>query len=184
MRDKKVDVAKLFESIPKLKFFMPVRDVVECATSNAGNTGYLEHFEHFRAVVNGNGLNKDITIDQVISAVADEIAFFMGIRERFPDRCFFVKETDTDIRTAIRLCEFLEIPPDREWIGNWRIKMDVRDRNYKRTPELMDHVYRNLYEKMPNEQIAYELIEMNGKKDPFEQHTPWLERLGNGAGPV
>ena len=183
LRDNKVDIKKLFKDIPKLRFFMPVRDIFDCACSNrgGGKSGYLVSFEQFRdRDKNANG-HVSATLEEVIDAVVSEVAFFMNIRERFPDRCYYLTELSSSRKTAMELCEFLRLPADQNWIEMWEAKFNINKKSYKRDSELMDFLYQNIYEKMPNKYVAYELIDMVSGGDPFDLHESWLEKLKNGA---
>ena len=109
---KKADIDSLLKESPELRFIIPVRNPMDCATSN-WNTGRARTF--CKTSVEG------ILLQLILS-----YAWFFSLEEKYPDRFmhFFPSEINKDM--LIRIEEFLQVPHDDKWVSDvmdvWKLR--------------------------------------------------------------
>ncbi|MAG55951.1 MAG: hypothetical protein CMJ83_06650 [Planctomycetes bacterium] len=128
LRKHAVDLDALFDREPRVRFLMPIRHPLDTARSNL-KTG---HWEIFR------GLDSEPTMEAVIDAVIDEIAWFLDQRVRRPDRffCYFQDAVDAELLAVIT--RFLDVAADGTWIADALACYDVQSR-YQHDPSHVAH---------------------------------------------
>lgn len=105
LRKHAVDIGALLEQEPRLRFLMPIRRVIDTARSNI-KTGHVEIFRGLR----------DHTLESVVDAVLDEIAWFLDQRDRWPERFFSFFQDDLDAPLLAELATFLDVDAEERWI--------------------------------------------------------------------
>lgn len=103
-----VDLANIFEKDDRLRFLLPIRNPLDCATSNL-KTGHVINFE---------GLNKNSSSFEVVQAVLDEIFWFAELKEKFPNRFFYYFENKISRNMLVNLAKFLQLNQNEAWIEN------------------------------------------------------------------
>jgi len=126
LQNKHIDVAALLAQEPRLRFLMPIRNPLDCAVSNQ-KTGHVGIFR---------GLQKDAQLADVLVAILEEIYWFAGLQQRHPDRFFNYFEHSVSIEMLTHMAEFLQLPPDTEWLSNALAAMEI-DSSYQHSPELI-----------------------------------------------
>ncbi len=108
IRARNVDLAAIFSKEERLRFLMPIRNPLDCATSNLA-TGHVERF---------GGLTRNSPLLAVTEAVLEEIQWFSVLREAFPDRffCFFEHQMGPGLIRDLGV--FLGLPQDEHWVSN------------------------------------------------------------------
>lgn len=105
IRSSAVDIIKLLESEPRIKFMMPIRNPMDCARSNL-LTGHVGLF----------GRQLDHPSDEdVLELVLDEILWFKELESAVPDRFFYFFEFDLGLKVLVDMERFLHLTPNSEW---------------------------------------------------------------------
>jgi hypothetical protein len=113
LRRHNVEIAKLLEKEPRLRFLQTVRNPVDCAYS-IGRNGLAPKF----------GLNHNAPVEEILDKVLDEIRWFMHYNHEHPGR-FFVLFTDSfDSRKAHELARFLQVAPLDHWAEQNSMRFD------------------------------------------------------------
>ncbi len=127
LRKHAVDLRQLFDTEPRLRFLLPVRNPLDSATSNL-RTGHAKLF----------GLGKSPDITTVLDAILGEIRWFMELQDRYPRRFFHFLENDFGPEQARLLGEFLALDPHPAWVSVVQEAFDI-DRHYQHPGELVEH---------------------------------------------
>jgi hypothetical protein len=106
IRDRKVNLEKIFNIDRRLKFLLPIRNPLDCAISNL-RTGHVKLFK---------GLNQEASIIEVVKAIIDEILWFAKLEQIFPERFFHYFEYSITSKLLNDLAKFLLIDPADDWI--------------------------------------------------------------------
>lgn len=114
---------RLCDNFPQLRFVLPLRDPLDCATSNA-KTGHSPTLM----------LSRDAPIEEVLEVVLDAFAWGLDKREQRPDRVFAFTQHEPAETLLPRLADFLDIDAGAEWLEDGRQAFVVRDR-YQFAPE-------------------------------------------------
>ena len=126
IREKKVDLQRIFEKEARLRFLLPIRNPMDCAISNL-KTGHVEFF---------NGLSGSSSPLEVTQVILDEICWFAELEERFPGRFFHYFEHEISREMLSRLAVFLGLEPMESWLSNSLSAMKTKP-SYEHDGELL-----------------------------------------------
>ena len=115
IRQKKVDLGKIFEKEERLRFLLPIRNPLDCAKSNL-RTGHASRFQ---------GLTASSSEIEVTKAVLDEILWFAELHGQYPGRFFYYFEHEISREMLINLAAFLQIDPRETWLTNAHSAMKI-----------------------------------------------------------
>src|SRR6185503_1200043 len=115
IRERRVDLGAIFETEPRLRFLLPIRNPIDCALSNL-KTGHVGRFP---------GLSRSTPTPQVVQAILDEIFWFASLRRQYPDRFHYFFEYAISPTMLADLARFLRLPPDETWIANALAAMKI-----------------------------------------------------------
>ena len=138
IRNNNVDLEKLLNENPLLRFLMPVRNPLDCARSNIRtNKAGL-----FPCLV------QESPFEDVLAAVLDEFAWFLSLKKKNPGRFFYFYQHTFDESVLRNLAVFLGIKPDSRWM---RDAMDVYTmrRSYEYDPGVTE-----LYHKLVKDKFG------------------------------
>jgi hypothetical protein len=112
LRAARVDVPKLLQRNDKLKFLLPIRDPIDCAVANL-RTGHVEFFRE------SHGLSRASTVEEVLAAVLDEIAWFLALRDGSGKRENFLLYFEHEIGDDVleRMLRFLGLSRDESYLA-------------------------------------------------------------------
>ena len=112
LRSARVDVPRLLQCNPKLKFLLPIRNPIDCAISNL-RQGHVVFFAPFHSVSPAS------TVEDVVSAVLDEIAWFVTLQENSgrPENFFLYFEHEIGRRVLEKMLTFLRLPHDEAYLA-------------------------------------------------------------------
>ncbi|WP_457675917.1 hypothetical protein [Thiolapillus sp.] len=127
LRKHAIDLDRLFDTEPRLRFLLPVRNPLDSATSNL-RTGHAKLF----------GLGKSPDITEVLDAVLEEIRWFMELQDRHPERFFHFLENDFGPDKARALAAFLQLDPNPAWVSVVQEAFDI-DRHYQHPTALTEY---------------------------------------------
>lgn len=147
IKQSSVDFERVFSLDKRLRFMMPIRNPLDCATSNL-KTGHSQRFLNVR--------RKDL-FEDVLQAVLEEILWFEKLRLQFPDRFFCFLEHSVSRSTCIDMADFLELSWEEDWTRSaleafscsssyqyypWQIEfyIDVVQKTFTDYPKLMDQL--------------------------------------------
>lgn len=127
---------RLIEKQPKLKFILPVRNVLDCAISNKNTTlAYIF-----------NGLDKNSSVEEIISTILDEYVVFFKNQKEKPSHFFHYFEHSFDKKTLNDFCLFAKIPFDELWSENVLSVFEMKSR-YDHSNKLVQHYRAAVVEK-------------------------------------
>lgn len=106
IRANHIDLADLFARNDAIRFLLPVRNPLDCATSNL-KTGLVSTFA---------GLPRRPSCEQVVSAILDEFLWVAELRQRNPGRFFVYFEHPFTAQTLRAAADFLRLTRDETWI--------------------------------------------------------------------
>jgi hypothetical protein len=110
LRSARVDVRRLLDANPKLRFLLPVRNPIDCAISNL-RSGHVQFFERY------HGVSKTSSVEEVVAAILEEIATFVELRERsVPDRFFMYFEHEMGRAVLEKMLAFLGLAPEESYL--------------------------------------------------------------------
>lgn len=114
---------------PALRFLIPVRHPLDCASSCL-KTGHARLFAELAR-------NSRPSVEEVMNAILREYAWYLELLAPFPDRRFFLFESEFDAVTVKRLAAFLQVEPLEEWC---RLALEAFhiDRSYNHPPALVE----------------------------------------------
>jgi len=104
IRKHAIDLQRLFDQEPRLRFLLPIRNPIDCALSNR-KTGHAKLW----------GLKQSAPVEDILEQVLEEIHWFYQLQQQYPTRFFHYLENDFDQDTVIRLADFLCLKHDPEW---------------------------------------------------------------------
>jgi hypothetical protein len=134
IRDRGVDLASILRQDERLRFLLPIRQPLDCAASNV-KTGHARLFR---------GLNRQSPMSDVVEGIVDEVVWFAGLRERFPDRFRYYFEHEISREMLVGLAEFLRLEPTEPWVAAALEAMEIKS-SYEHDAEHLDH-YRRVVE--------------------------------------
>ena len=126
IREKNVDLRRIFEKEVRLRFIMPIRNPLDCAISNL-KTG---HVDQFRV------LNRNSSVFEVMQAILDEIHWFASQKKNFPNRFFYYFENSISREMLANLASFLKLDPNEVWLSNAMAVMIAKS-NYEHDDALL-----------------------------------------------
>lgn len=136
IREKHVDLCRIFEKDDRLRFLMPIRNPLDCAISNL-KTGHVAIFRN---------LNRDSSIFQVIQAILDEIHWFALQKENFPSRFFYYFEHSITREMLVNLATFLKLYPTEVWQSN-AMSVLITKSNYEHDSDLLSFYQKAVIDK-------------------------------------
>ena len=105
LRKHNVDPLYLIKQQKRLKFLLPIRNVLDCAVSNKKTTlAYIF-----------NDISESSSLKDIISAVLEEHLTFFRQQQKMPSHFFHFFENNFDRETLIAYCHFANIPFDEQW---------------------------------------------------------------------
>ena len=127
LRKHAVDLGQLFDTEPRLRFLLPIRNPLDSATSNL-RTGHAKLF----------GLGKSPDISRVLDAILDEILWVMERQDQYPQRFFHFLENDFGPEQAEALAAFLELDANPAWVSVVQEAFEI-DKRYEHPETLTRH---------------------------------------------
>ena len=127
LRSAQVDVPQLLRHNEALRFLLPIRNPIDCALSNL-RTGHVAFFGA------PDLLSGQRPIDAVLSAVLDEIVWFLGLRDASaqPERFFLFFQHELGRRVLEKMLDFLRLRPDEAYLAAVTDAFRVAGGGYKR----------------------------------------------------
>ena len=112
LRDEHVDVARLLDANPRIRFLLPIRNPIDCAISNVRRG-------HVRLLADHHELSPSSPLEDVVGAVLDEIAIFVALRESSgrTERFFLYFEHEMGREVLERMLRFVDLPADDAYLG-------------------------------------------------------------------
>ena len=105
LRTHNVDPLFLIEQQNRLKFVLPIRNVLDCAVSNKKTTlAYIF-----------NNIDESSSLKEIISAVLEEHLMFFKRQQKMPSHFFHFFEHSFDKETLMAYCRFANITFDEQW---------------------------------------------------------------------
>ena len=105
LREHNVDPLYLIEQQKRLKFVLPIRNILDCAVSNKKTTlAYIF-----------NDIDEDSSLKKIISAILEEHLEFFKRQQKMPTHFFHFFEHSFDKETLMAYCHFANIPFDEQW---------------------------------------------------------------------
>ena len=105
LRKHNVDPLYLIKQQKKLKFVLPIRNVLDCAVSNKKTTLAFIF----------DDINEDSSLKEIITAILEEHLAFFKRQQKMPAHFFHFFEHSFDKETLIAYCHFANIPFDEQW---------------------------------------------------------------------
>ena len=105
LRKHNIDPLFLIKQQKRLKFVLPIRNVLDCAVSNK-KTNLALIF---------NDINEGSSIKEIITAILEEHLAFFKQQQKMPAHFFHFFEHSFDKETLIAFCHFTKIPFDEQW---------------------------------------------------------------------
>lgn len=105
LRKHNVDPIYLIKKQKRLKFVLPIRNVLDCAVSNKKTT----------LACIFNDIDKGSSLKEIISAILEEHLKFFKRQQKMPDHFFHFFEHSFDKETLMAYCHFANIPFDEQW---------------------------------------------------------------------
>jgi hypothetical protein len=127
IRKHHINLTQLFDTEPRLRFLLPIRNPLDCATSNL-RTGHANLF----------GLEKSPDLHQVLDAILDEILWVMERQDRYPEHFFHFLENDFGPEQALALAAFLDLDTNPAWVSVAQEAFDIH-KPYHHPRELNDY---------------------------------------------
>jgi hypothetical protein len=112
LRAARVDVRRLLQRNDKLRFLLPIRDPIDCAISNL-RTGHVEFFRE------SHGLSRASSVEDVVAAVLDEIAWFLALRDGSgrPESFFIYFEHEIGNDVLENMLRFLGLSRSEDYLA-------------------------------------------------------------------
>ena len=132
IREKNIDLADLILKNSKLKFFMPIRNPLDCTSSNLKSG----HSKYFRALVN-------LSVENLLECIIKEIRWFLDMRKKFPERFFCYVENEFSEGLLKNIAGFLQINADKQWIAD-SLDCFRLIKPYAYEPSLKNHYHKTL----------------------------------------
>ena len=136
IREKKVDLGRIFEKEERLRFLMPIRNPLDCAISNL-KTGHVDQFK---------ALNRNTSVYEVLHAVMDEIHWFATQKKKYPGRFFYYFQHSISREMLAELATFLKLDPNEVWLSNAMSVMIVKS-NYEHDSALLSFYRKTVKDK-------------------------------------
>ena len=126
LREHNVNPLCLIEKQNRLKFLLPIRNVLDCAVSNKNTTlAYIF-----------NDIDENSSLKEIISAILEEhLAFFIH-QQKLPTHFFHFFEHSFDKKTLIDYCHFANIPFDEQWAQDVLSIFDMKSK-YEHDKEII-----------------------------------------------
>ena len=105
LRKHNVDPLHLIEQQKRLKFVLPIRNVLDCAVSNKKTT----------LACIFKDINEDSSLKDIISAILEEHLKFFKRQQKMPAHFFHFFEHSFDKETLMAYCHFANISFDEQW---------------------------------------------------------------------
>ena len=134
-----VNPLSLIEKQSRLKFLLPIRNILDCAVSNK-NTKLAYIF---------NDIDKNSSLKEIISAILEEhLAFFIQ-QQKSPSHFFYFFEHSFDKETLKAYCHFANIPYDDQWAQDVLSIFDMKSK-YEHNNELISFYKKEVQIKFDN----------------------------------
>lgn len=116
MRESGFDLDMVLAQEPRLRFMMPIRNPLDCATSGAitGHCNYLP------------GIDRQSTFEDVLTAIVDEYAWFIGLKARHPGRFHYFLENDSVSTILAGLLGFMRLEDPPGWSSAVQSAFEVK----------------------------------------------------------
>ncbi len=118
LRKHNVDPLCLIKLQNRLKFVLPIRNVLDCAVSNK-KTNLALIF---------NDINEDSSLKEIIAAILEEHLAFFKRQQKMPEHFFHFFEHSFEKETLIEYCHFANIPFDEQWAQDVLSIFDIKSR--------------------------------------------------------
>jgi hypothetical protein len=99
------DLTGILAQNQALRFMLPIRNPIDCAFSNL-RTGHLRIFPN---------LSQSSPVEEVISAILDDFAWFDRLRQARPDRFAYFFEHEFHEAKLLAIADFLDLDYDAQW---------------------------------------------------------------------
>lgn len=119
---------RLIEKQPKLRFVLPIRNVLDCAVSNKNTTlAYIF-----------NDIDQNSSMEEIVSAILDEYVMFFKNQKENPSHFFHYFEHGFDKETLMAYCLFAKIPFDEQWAEEVLSIFEMKS-SYEHSDKLTQH---------------------------------------------
>ena len=125
LRTGDISIKALLKNYDNLKFFMPIRNIIDCAYSNRGHT------EPFLGIGEYKKQGTKPSVGIMLKEVVEEIIWFMKWHIDYPDRFHYITETGFDRQGLVGLASFLGIPAGKDWIEDCMECWDIKELYYE-----------------------------------------------------
>jgi hypothetical protein len=119
---------RLCTTFPDLRFFMPIRNPLDCAVSNV-STGAIEYLTEKR---------NNVSLERAIDLVLDAYAWVLNRRDYRPDRIFVFTQYDERPTVFGALADFLHLTRYEDWIRDATEAFRIT-REYQHSAETVDY---------------------------------------------
>lgn len=115
----------LMAKAPKVRFFLPVRNPLDCAMSNV-KTGHAARVtttpEHAQT--------------EMLEWILENLAWFAALESQYPERLFSFYEDDAPATIGSGLAALLQLDPDEKWEESFPVAFTVNERTYGHSAEM------------------------------------------------
>jgi hypothetical protein len=119
---------QLIKKQAKLKFVLPIRNVLDCAVSNKKTTlAYIF-----------NDIDQNSSMEEIVSAILDEYVMFFKNQKENPSHFFHFFEHSFDKETLVAFCHFAKIPFDKQWAEEVLSIFEMKS-SYEHSDKLLQH---------------------------------------------
>ncbi len=143
-------IERLTESIPKVRFLQPVRNLLDCTLSNFAS--------HHAKLVPGV---TDFSHEGVLDAIVENISWFARSAEKCPDRFFMFFEDDPVSTVLDGLVKVLELDDDETWRHDAAGAFVVAGTSYEHAPEMREALRRSVERHVTDTQLAQRLLSLS-----------------------
>lgn len=127
---------QLIKKQAKLKFVLPIRNVLDCAISNKKTTlAYIF-----------NEIDQNSSMEEIVSAILDEYVLFFNNQKENPSHFFHYFEHSFDKETLVAFCHFAKIPFDKQWADEVLSIFEMKS-SYEHSDKLVQHYKEVVLEK-------------------------------------
>lgn len=119
---------QLIKKQAKLKFVLPIRNVLDCAVSNKKTTlAYIF-----------NDIDQNSSMEEIVSAILDEYVMFFKNQKENPSHFFHFFEHSFDKETLVAFCHFAKIQFDKQWAEEVLSIFEMKS-SYEHSDKLLQH---------------------------------------------
>jgi len=130
IREKNIDLDRLFSKNKRIRFLLPVRNPLDCTISNC-KTGHVKEFK---------GISS-ISVGAVLEEILKEFHWFLRLEHEYPHKFFHFFEDEFHEDMLIKLAGFLGLESEDRWIKDSLRCIDIKH-SYEYNPEWVETCHR------------------------------------------